>query len=52
VLVGGGRHFLHYRCATCAEVWTAQTAEPVGRLGRSAAEDLVGQARRDKVLLN
>jgi hypothetical protein len=24
IQVGGGRRFQHYRCATCAEVWTAQ----------------------------
>jgi transposase-like protein len=26
VAAGGSRSFVHYRCETCAEVWTAQRA--------------------------
>jgi hypothetical protein len=52
VLVGAGRHFLHYRCVNCAEVWTAHSAAGSEGRDRTAASDLSEIARKDKVLLN
>jgi len=29
LVIGGGRRFLYYRCASCAEVWTVTTLPPI-----------------------
>jgi transposase-like protein len=52
VLVGAGRHFLHYRCASCAEVWTAQSAAPFGAHTHTVLEALPALTLKEKVLLN
>jgi ribosomal protein L37AE/L43A len=36
-VTGAGRHFSHYRCTTCEEVWTAQTPAPSAAFGRAVA---------------
>ena len=35
---GGGRHFLHYRCTSCQEVWTAQSPAPGHSYARAALQ--------------
>jgi len=35
---GGGRHFLHYRCTSCEEVWTAQNPAPGQTYARAALQ--------------
>ena len=50
VLVGEGRHFLHYRCDDCAEVWTAQVDTPISRTRSQLAGDRTDSVVGDEVL--
>jgi len=50
VLVGEGRHFQHYRCVDCAEVWTAQADAPLGRARGSVARAAVPRSVDGEVL--
>lgn len=46
VLTAGGRTFQHYRCVSCAEVWTAQSLPSREKAETIALESVAPRNRR------